>query len=142
MIRFAKIKEKIINEITCKENSNQNIALSLALGLLIALSPAWGFQTILAISLAALFRLNKVLALITVNISSIPPLIPIVILGGYQVGFFLFNGYFQTEVPDLSNLKTLGENYLQFALGSLVVACCISSLFYGIVLLIVRTYRN
>ena len=142
--RFSirKVKNVIVAEITCADNSNATIALSLALGIFLAFSPAWGFQTALAISLALLLKLNKVLALITVNISSIPPLIPLIIIAGYQTGALVLHGEFQKEVPDLMNLKNLGENYLQFALGSLVFAVVIGAIFYLVIYLILGRYRE
>lgn len=39
-------------------------AFSIALGVFIGLSPFWGFQTLLVISLSVLFKLNKVLAFV------------------------------------------------------------------------------
>ncbi|WP_162845439.1 DUF2062 domain-containing protein [Labilibaculum antarcticum] len=140
--KLDKIKKSIVAEITCADNSNGVIAASLALGIFIAFSPAWGFQTVLAISLALLLKLNKVLALITVNISSIPPLIPLIIIAGYQTGALVLHGEFQKEVPDLMNLSTLGENYLQFALGSLVFAIMIGVIFYLVISLILGRYRK
>ncbi len=142
--RFSirKVRKLIVAEITCAETPNATIALSLALGIFLAFSPAWGFQTVLAISLALLLKLNKVLALITVNISSIPPLIPLIIIAGYQTGALVLKGEFQKEVPDLMNLRNLGENYLQFALGSLVFAIMIGVIFYLVIYLILGRYRK
>jgi len=137
----SRVKKAVVDEITAANNSNSVIALSLALGAFLAFSPAWGFQTALAISLAVLFRLNKVLVLITVNISSIPPLIPLILIVGYQVGTFILTGAFQSEVPDLMNLKTLGENYLQFAIGSLLVASSIGALFFVVIYLLLKRFR-
>ncbi|WP_282125197.1 DUF2062 domain-containing protein [Marinifilum flexuosum] len=139
--RPSRIKKAIVAEITAANNSNSVIALSLALGAFIAFSPSWGFQTALALSLAVLLRLNKVLVLVTVNISSIPPIIPLILIAGYQTGAFVLTGQFQTEVPDLMDLKTLGENYLQFALGSLIVASGVGSVLYLVILLLLRRFR-
>ena len=140
--KFSRIKKAILAEITAAENSNSVIALSLALGAFIAFSPTWGFQTALALSLAVLLRLNKVLVLVTVNISSIPPLIPLILIAGYQTGTFVFTGQFLTEVPDLMNLKTLGENYLQFAVGSLIVASGVGTIFYLVIFLLLKRFRS
>ena len=139
---ISKVRKVIVAEITCVDNSNATIALSLALGVFLAFSPAWGFQTALAISLALLLRLNKVLALITVNISSIPPLIPLIFIAGYQTGALVLKGEFQKEVPDLMSLSTLGENYLQFALGSMVFALLIGVIFYLVIYFILGRYRK
>ena len=139
--RFSRIKKIVVTEVTAANNSNTVVALSLALGAFLAFSPTWGFQTALAISLAVLFRLNKVLALLTVNISSIPPLIPLILLAGYQTGTFVLTGQFQSEIPDLMNLKTLGANYLQFAIGSLIVATIVGCIFFCVTYLLLRKFR-
>lgn len=140
-LKLDKVKKVIVSEIKCAENTNATIALSLSLGLFLAFSPAWGFQTVLAISLALLLKLNKVLTLITVNISSVPPLIPLIIIAGYQTGALLLHGKFQEDIPDLMNLNTLGENYLQFALGSLMVATGLGIVFHLTFYLLLKKFR-
>lgn len=139
---ISKVRKVIVAEITCAETSNATIALSLALGVFFAFSPAWGFQTVLTISLALFLKLNKVLALITVNISSIPPLIPLIVIAGYQTGALVLHGEFQKKIPDLMNLRNLGENYLQFALGSLVFALMTGFIFYLVIYLVLGRYRK
>ncbi|MCZ4693917.1 DUF2062 domain-containing protein [Ancylomarina euxinus] len=141
-LKLEKVKKAIVSEIRCAENTNTTIALSLALGIFLAFSPAWGFQTVLAISLALLLKLNKVLTLITVNISSVPPLIPLIVIAGYQTGALLLHGEFQEDIPDLMNLSKLGENYLQFALGSLIVASGLGIFFYLMFYLLLKRFRG
>ena len=140
-LKLDKVKKAIVSEIKCAENTNTTIALSLALGIFLAFSPAWGFQTVLAISLAVLLKLNKVLTLITVNISSVPPLIPLIAIAGYQTGALLLHGKFQEDMPDLMNITTLGNNFLQFALGSLIVASGLGIFFYLTLHLLLKKFR-
>ncbi len=140
--RIGKIKKTIVAEITCADNSNATIALSLALGIFLAFSPAWGFQTALAISLALLLKLNKVLILIAVNISSIPPLIPLIFIAGYQTGALVLNGEFTKDVPNLMSFESLGENFFQFALGALVFAILLALFSYSILFLLLGRYRK
>ena len=140
-LKLDKVKKAIVSEIKCAENTNTTIALSLALGVFLAFSPAWGFQTVLAISLALLLKLNKVLTLITVNISSVPPLIPLIVIAGYQTGALALHGEFQEDIPDLINITTLGNNFLQFALGSLIVASGLGFVFYLTFHLFLKKFR-
>ncbi|WP_372753030.1 DUF2062 domain-containing protein [Labilibaculum sp.] len=142
VFEISKVKKAIVAEITCVDNSNSLIAMSLSLGLFFAFSPVWGFQTLLAVSSALFFRLNKVLTLITVNISSIPPLIPFILVAGYQTGALVLQGKFQKEIPNLMNVNTLGENYLQFALGSLVFATLVGLVSYLVIFLTLGRYRK
>lgn len=140
-LKLDKVKKAIVSEIKCAENTNATIALSLSLGVFLAFSPAWGFQTVLAISLALLLKLNKILTLITVNISSVPPLIPLIVIAGYQTGALLLHGEFQENIPDLMNLSTLGKNYLQFALGSFILASGLGIFFYLTFYLLLKKFR-
>ncbi|SEL68831.1 DUF2062 domain-containing protein [Parapedobacter koreensis] len=63
-------------------------ALSVALGVLVGLSPIWGFQTITVLFLALVLRLNKLIAFAFSNIS-LPPLIPFIIYISLQIGALL-----------------------------------------------------
>ncbi|RUT77925.1 DUF2062 domain-containing protein [Ancylomarina longa] len=139
--QLNKLKKAIVTEVTCANNSDLVIALSLGLGIFLAFSPVWGFQTVLAVSLAFLFRLNKALTLITVNISSIPPFIPLILIAGYQTGALVLTGSFQKEVPQLMSFKSLGENYYQFVIGSLIFAFLVGALFFIVAYLILKKFR-
>ena len=68
------IKEDILGS----NDSNKVKALSIALGIFLGIAPFWGFQTFLAIFLASMFRLNKVISFFCSNIS-IPPMIPLIV---------------------------------------------------------------
>ncbi|MDX1720965.1 MAG: DUF2062 domain-containing protein, partial [Salegentibacter mishustinae] len=63
-------------------------AAAIALGVFVGILPFWGLHTLLVFSLAALFKLNKVVAFLFSNIS-IPPLIPFIIYASYQAGSLL-----------------------------------------------------
>jgi len=135
---FVKIKQEIKNELTAKNQSNNTISLSIALGLFLAFSPFWGFQTILAVSLALFFRLNKVLVLIAVNISSIPPLIPLIIYMNFQCGNFLFTGNFSNEIPVITEISSLGKNLLVFVAGGISTGILVGILSYYTIIIILK----
>jgi len=63
-------------------------SLSVALGVLIGLSPFWGFQTVIVLFLAWIFRLNKLIAFAFSNVS-IPPLIPFIVYACLKIGTFV-----------------------------------------------------
>lgn len=63
-------------------------SLSVALGVLIGLSPFWGFQTVIVLFLAWVLRLNKLIAFAFSNIS-IPPLIPFIVYACLKTGTFV-----------------------------------------------------
>ena len=51
------------------------IALSLAVGVFISCTPTWGFQTLLALVIATVTRLNRLATLTGVWINVVPPLV-------------------------------------------------------------------
>jgi uncharacterized protein (DUF2062 family) len=117
------LKEDVLES----DGSNRNKALSIALGTFIGLSPFWGLQTFLTISLAVLLKLNKVLAFAFSNIS-IPPFIPLIIGSSLAIGGFILGA--ETNFMDQEfNLELVKRHLLQYVLGSLVLATVMSALF-------------
>ncbi|NQV03812.1 MAG: DUF2062 domain-containing protein [Bacteroidia bacterium] len=110
------IREYVINS----QDSNAKLAWSVALGIFIGVSPFWGWQMIVAVSLAHFFRLNKFVALVSSNIS-IPPFIPIILFCSYVAGGIVLG-------VDISNMEYssgitfqwIKENLIQYILGSFV----------------------
>lgn len=112
-------------------------AFSLAVGILIGLSPFYGLQTLLSIGAAFSFRLNKV---ITVGSSyiSFPPLVPFIIVGQTALGNLLL-GTSAAPVEDTS-LGSIGRwmdaQWLPFLVGSfasaIVMATLSGFLLYGL----------
>lgn len=95
-------------------------ALSAGIGVFIGLSPFWGFQTLLAIASAWLFRLNKVLT-ITFSYISFPPLIPGIIYLQWLCGGIFFP---IRERPGIPISQRIGEESLQYITGALFMALC------------------
>ena len=110
------IREYVINS----KDSNAKLTWSVILGIFIGVSPFWGYQMIVAVSLAHLFRLNKFITLAASNIS-IPPLIPVIIFCSYITGGLVLG-------VDVSNLEYSSgitfqwfkENLIQYIVGSFV----------------------
>jgi len=125
------------------ESSNLSIALSVCLGVFIGLTPFWGYQIILIVIFAQLLKLNKAIALIAGHIS-IPPMIPLILYGGYNIG----GAFFAHSTPisfskDLS-LEMVRNNFFQYVIGSFIlaaVAAVVLSLFTYLLLLIFRRQR-
>jgi uncharacterized protein (DUF2062 family) len=94
--------------------------------------PLWGFQLIIAIALAFVFRLNKVLVILAANIS-IPPMIPVILFVSHLTGaiwmgedaqYLVFN-----EELTLERVKT---SFVQYLLGAITLAVMAGILFTGI----------
>src|SRR6185312_8995913 len=80
---FSLIKEEAFNP----AESNFTKAFSIGFGFFMGIFPVWGFQLLIGIPIAVLFRLNKVLFIAAANIS-IPPMIPVIIFLSYYFGSF------------------------------------------------------
>ncbi len=97
-------------------------ALSAAFGVFMGIVPIWGFQLLVAISLAIAFRLNKALVILFANIS-IPPMIPFIIFLSYQIGAMwtgehAINLTFEKGL----DLDSIHFNFVQYVYGSITLA--------------------
>jgi glycosyltransferase involved in cell wall biosynthesis len=114
------IKEDVLES----DGSNRTKAFSVALGVLIGFSPFWGFHTLLTISLAVLFKLNKVLAFVASNVS-IPPFIPFIIAASLFLGSPFVGGNGNIFSQEL-NFDLVKNNLLQYLIGSAILSVCMS----------------
>jgi len=71
-----------------KDESAARKAFSIGFGVFMGIFPVWGYQMLLGVTLAHFMRLNKALFLVAANIS-LPPLIPFIIYGSYELGAFM-----------------------------------------------------
>ena len=116
-----KIKQFIKDEILHSNDSNLVKSLSIALGVFIGIAPFWGFQTVIVIFLAILFKWNRILAFTFSNIS-LPPMIPFIIFGSLQIGSYFVGG---NEVfLDYQNLtlEAIKNHTTQYIVGSFILA--------------------
>ncbi len=122
-------------------------SLSVALGVLIGLSPFWGFQTVIVLFLAWIFRLNKLIAFAFSNVS-IPPLIPFVVYACLETGTFVLG---QSTAASSFNWRQFDtyRPYIQQHLTEYVVGSFVLGIFAATVtgmlaylLLNIRSGRN
>ena len=76
-------------------------SLSLAVGVLVGLSPFYGIHTIIVLALAFMLRLNRPLALIASGIT-LPPFVPFWIAGGIFIGKLVVPVEAAGRIVDLS----------------------------------------
>lgn len=113
------------------EESNFKKALSIGFGVFMGIVPIWGFQLLIGIPLAVLFRMNKVLFIAAANIS-IPPMIPFIIYGSFLSGQLFLTGETNTaQLADLS-LEAIRANAYQYVVG----ACVFATVAFGAVFLV------
>ncbi|MDB5147041.1 MAG: hypothetical protein JWQ57_1061, partial [Mucilaginibacter sp.] len=83
--------------------------------------PIWGFQLLVAISLAIVLRLNKAIVVTAAHIS-IPPMIPVIIFLSYKTGS-VWMGSRNVDIPlDKISIKSIGEHLEQYLYGSISLA--------------------
>jgi glycosyltransferase involved in cell wall biosynthesis len=115
---FAKIKLEAVKP----EESNLRKSLSIAFGVFMGIFPIWGFQLLVGIPLAVLFRMNKVLFITAANIS-IPPMIPFIIYLSLLTGSMF--GFGTVEFSDLLDFSSsaVQQNLKQYFIGAILLSC-------------------
>lgn len=122
--RLAKkkgFKKFFLEDILESNDANFTKSASIALGIFIGISPFWGFQTILLFTFAALFRLNKVIAFLSSNVS-FPPFIPLVIYGSLKTGSLFISSDAPLILDSSATLDDIQKNAAQYIVGSLILA--------------------
>ncbi|MHA7057016.1 DUF2062 domain-containing protein [Aquimarina sp. M1] len=117
-------------------------ASAIALGLFIGIAPFWGFQTILAISLAIALKLNRPIAFLFSNIS-IPPFIPFIIYGSYQIGAIAMGKEMDAtlNIEDIRSGVDVFKSIWQYIFGSFILASFVS-LTGGIIAYLYFSFRK
>lgn len=110
----------IKKHITESKETNLHIAKSVGLGLFFGISPLWGYQMLAAVATAHLLKLNKVITLVSSNIS-IPPMIPFILYGSFAAGAFIL-GEPVKLIPSELSLESISVSLKQYLIGSVAFA--------------------
>lgn len=133
---FRSFKEKgfkrfFLEDLLHSKDSKTKKSLSVALGVFIGLSPFWGFQTLIVLFLAFVFRLNKLISFAFSNVS-IPPLIPFIIYASLKIGSFILGKPplppFKWDAFD-SYKEFVSQHLAEYLVGSFSLALICSFLF-------------
>lgn len=114
------VKSFIKKNVTDTNDSNRHISASVGLGVFFGIIPIWGYQMIAAGVTAHFLRLNKVLTVISSNIS-IPPMIPFILYGSFYTGALLLGTDMKLNFSGVS-FQEVYKDMLQYVYGSLVFA--------------------
>ncbi len=120
------IKRLFKENILESDGDNKTKALSIALGIFIGVSPFWGFHTVLALSLATVFKLNKFLTFVFSQIS-LAPFIPFIIAISMYFGSFFVEGKTNFSQQEF-NFEMIKNNLFQYIIGSFVLASSLSAI--------------
>lgn len=139
-------KEKLVSLVKHELRANttpKKAAASIAVGIFFGLSPFHLFQVLLTIAASFVFKLNKPLSFLGVNISP-PPLLPFIIAAEAGVGKLLIPVNFYPAVfPDYSEKKiAIIYGGTIFIVGSLVFATISALLAFYIIAPIVERIQN
>ncbi|NVO18769.1 MAG: DUF2062 domain-containing protein [Bacteroidetes bacterium] len=102
-------------------------SVSVSVGVFMGIFPVWGFQLLIAIGLAFLFKLNKALVILFVNIS-IPPFIPLIIYFSLVFGSFWFKNPVLPSLDTFRNLSSVTPFIEQYLIGSITLSFAASIL--------------
>jgi len=150
-MNIKKIEADVIHLLTLNSTPH-GIALGVSLGVFIAITPTYGLHTLLVVVAAFLVpRANKVAILLGTNIS-LPPTLPFITWGGYEIGRFILRGdypvmdgvYFRhlSHLSVWGILKAIKDLYVPLFVGSVVLGIICGVIFYIITLFVVRAIKN
>lgn len=124
-LTWRNLKQYIDTHVIHTQESNGQITLAVMLGIFMGIVPIWGYQMLVTLFLAHLFKLNKGIAILAANIS-IPPMIPFLLYGSYLTGCQVLGQTPNLNLGSLSleNVTTVLEQYLT---GSIIFALICSS---------------
>lgn len=138
------IRKFLRENILHSDDSVSKKSFSIALGVFIGIAPFWGFQTVIVLFLAALLRLNKVIAFAASNVS-LPPMIPFIIYASLKIGGWFFPQHTSFNFDRSITFSGLQEHLAQYIAGSLILAAAMSVIFglaSFLLLSIFSTFRN
>lgn len=115
------IKRFLLEDFLGSDDSVEKKSLSIALGVLIGLSPLWGFHTVIVIFLAILFNLNKMIAFAFSNVS-LPPFIPFIIFSGLKIGSWILGEHFVLSFREIDPRIEFVKYLKTYMVGSIILA--------------------
>jgi glycosyltransferase involved in cell wall biosynthesis len=122
------VKKFLIENVFQGNDSNLKKSLSIALGVFIGISPFWGFQTVVVLFLAVVFKLNKAISFTFSNIS-FPPMIPFIIYGSLKLGGYFINNKTHLFLDTSMTFSDVQNNIHQYLVGSFILAIIMSIIF-------------
>ena len=130
-LRKKGIRRFIKEEILGSNESPLKSAQAMALGVFIGLTPLWGFHTILVLSLAVLFKLNKVISFAFTNVS-FPLFIPFTVYASIMIGTQVLGEPTDYSFADFEQNFEFVKSLKTYVVGSFILAF-VASIIVGLV---------
>ncbi len=112
-------------------------AAAVFVGIFVGIVPIYGFQTVAALGLAVLFRLNKPLTFAATFINN-PFLLPVLVVSSIEAGCFLLTGRLQPWKLSAFSMAHAKEELLFWAVGSVVVGAVVGAVGAAITAMVVH----
>lgn len=145
MIRRFKFEARNFVSLLLKERLDPaHAAAAVFIGIFIGIVPIYGFQTLAAIGLALLFRLNKPLTVACTFINN-PLLLPFIIFSSVELGCLLRLGSFQSlSLSDLAAMRghINKEQFLIWMIGNVALAILVGAVGAAVTVVVVRHHRK
>ncbi len=141
-LKKKSIKEFIREYVINSGDSNSKLAWSVAIGTFIGATPFWGWQMVIAFSVAHFLRLNKFVTVASANIS-IPPILPLIlflsyITGGWVLGSSTTGFHYSSGIT----LQWVKQNLEQYLVGSVVLGFVFAIFFGFTTLILLNIFRK
>jgi glycosyltransferase involved in cell wall biosynthesis len=133
--------QNFLEEIIQSKESSARKASAIAVGVFMGIFPAWGFQMAIALGLAVLFRLNKFIVLVASNIS-IPPMIPFIIYGSYQMGSLVMDKPEHITFSDGITVEDIYINFSQYLIGAILLSIVAGLVAFVVSFVLFRRFRS
>ena len=141
-INKKNIQEFFRTQITQNKEPSIKITFAVMLGLFMGVAPVWGYQMIVAFGLAHILKLNKVIVLVTSNIS-IPPMVPVIIFGSFKLGGLFIESNKLNVIYDKGlSLNLIKDNIVQYLVGSLALGITLAVVLGIITYILLITFRK
>lgn len=127
---FRKLKKKgikrfFVEDLLGSADSVEKKSLSIALGVLIGVSPLWGLHTVSVIFLAIFFRLNSVIAFAFSNVS-LPPFIPFIFYFSIKIGSWILGEEVSFSLHEIDFSVEMVKHLKTYLVGSIALAISLS----------------
>jgi glycosyltransferase involved in cell wall biosynthesis len=139
-LSVSRIKAFVNERILHSGESNLKLAEAIMLGVFIGIIPVWGYQMAIAFFLAHLFKLNKIIAVVSSNIS-IPPMIPFLLFGSYWTGCEVLGQPVLFSLQEI-NMAKIGSVLVQYVLGSFIFAAVCAVLIGSVSFILLSIFRK
>jgi len=120
--------------------SASRLSCAVGVGAFIGTSPIWGLQTVVALAVAHVFKLNKIIVLAFSNVS-LPPIIPFVLYYSMKIGGWILGSDAVVDIDALT-LESVKETFVQYAIGAVPFAMGCGLFFGSVSFLIIRIFRK